>query len=111
MDRNMKMEIELPEEQLENFRIFIVLHGGSIVKEEKIGDNIRNNRWIPCSERLPERDVNVLAYVRNVSFDYQHVMWIDDYSGRWSGFIGSGIGDEVLAWMPLPEPYEAESEE
>lgn len=66
--------------------------------------------WIPCSERLPERDVNVLTYHRNVSFDYQYVSWIDDYSGKWAGFIGN-LSDEVLAWMPLPEPYKAESED
>lgn len=35
MDRNIKMEIELPEEQLQNFRLFIVLHGGAIIAEEK----------------------------------------------------------------------------
>jgi hypothetical protein len=61
------------------------------------------SKWIPVSEKLPERDVNVLAYARNISFDYQQVMWIDDYSGAWAGCIG--YDDEVLAWMPLPEPY------
>ena len=61
-------------------------------------------RWIPVSERLPERDVDVLAYHRNESFDYQYVSWIDDYSGKWSGFIGN-LSDEVLAWQPLPEKY------
>ena len=61
-------------------------------------------RWIPCSERLPERDVNVLAYHRNISFDYQYVSWIDDNSGRWCGFIGN-LSDDVIAWMPLPTPY------
>lgn len=35
MDRNIKMEIELPEEQLQNFRLFIVLHGGAIITEER----------------------------------------------------------------------------
>lgn len=60
--------------------------------------------WIPCSERLPERDVNVLAYHRNISFDYQYVSWIDDNSGRWCGFIGN-LSDDVIAWMPLPTPY------
>jgi mannosyltransferase OCH1-like enzyme len=39
-------------------------------------------RWIPCSERLPERDESVLTYHRDVSFDYQYVSWIDDYSGK-----------------------------
>lgn len=67
-------------------------------------------RWIPVGEALPARDVNVLAYHRNVSFDYQYVSWIDEYSGKWAGFIGN-LPDEVLAWMPLPEPYKAESED
>jgi hypothetical protein len=66
-------------------------------------------RWIPCSERLPERDENVLTYHRNESFDYQYVSWIDDYSGKWAGFIGN-LSDEVLAWMPLPEEYKEEDE-
>ena len=35
MDRNIKMEIELPEEQLQNFRLFIVLYGGAIITEER----------------------------------------------------------------------------
>jgi len=64
-------------------------------------------KWIPCSERLPERDENVLTYHRNESFDYQYVSWIDDYSGKWAGFIGN-LSDEVLAWMPLPEGYKDE---
>jgi hypothetical protein len=66
-------------------------------------------RWIPCSERLPERDENVLTYHRNESFDYQYVSWIDDYSGKWAGFIGN-LSDEVLAWSPLPEDYKEEDE-
>lgn len=65
---------------------------------------LEQTRWIPVSERLPERDVNVLAYHRNESFDYQYVSWIDDYSDKWSGFIGN-LSDEVLVWMPLPEKY------
>ena len=66
--------------------------------------------WIPVSERLPERDVDVLAYCKNVCFEYQYILWIDDYSGKWVGFDGR-CSDKVLAWMPLPEPYKAESEE
>ena len=68
------------------------------------------SKWIPCSERLPEKDVNVLTYHRNESFDYRYVSWIDDYSGKWAGFIGN-LPDDVLAWMPLPEPYKGGGEE
>lgn len=69
----------------------------------------KKSGWIPVSERLPERDVDVLTYHRNESFCYYYVSWIDDYSGKWTGFIGS-LPDEVLAWMPLPEPYQEEKE-
>lgn len=51
----------------------------------------------------------MLTYHRDVAFDYQYVSWIDDYSGKWAGFIGN-LSDEVLAWMPLPEDYK-EAEE
>lgn len=74
-----------------------------------VSSSENQNRWIPVSERLPERDVDVLTYHRNESYDYQYVSWIDDYSGEWAGFIGS-LSDEVLAWMPLPQPYKANKE-
>lgn len=98
---------------------FIVLKKISNITEEKAIECFKlavealeqeqQPRWIPCSERLPERDESVLAYHRNVSFDYQYVSWIDDYSGKWAGFCGS-LSDEVLAWMPLPEGYKEEKE-
>ena len=69
----------------------------------------QQSKWIPCEERLPEKDVNVLTYHRNVSFDYQYVSWIDDYSGKWAGFIGN-LPDDVIAWMPLPEAYKKSEE-
>lgn len=100
MDRNIKMEIELPEEQLENFRIFIVRHGGAIVKEDKIGNNIRNNRWIPVSERLPKKSGKYLVTVKNGNV---YAGTYDEYSGRFQC--------AATAWMPLPQPYKAESEE
>jgi len=82
--------------------------------EEYISDTLpsvtpQQARWIPCSERLPERDTDVLAYHKNESFEYVYVSWIDDYTGKWAGFIGN-LSDDVLAWMPLPEPYKAESD-
>lgn len=73
-------------------------------------EELEQTTWIPVSERLPERDVDVLTYHRNGSFDYQYVSWIDDYSGEWAGFIGN-LSDEVLAWMPLPKPYEPQESE
>lgn len=66
-------------------------------------------RWIPCSERLPERGVSVLvSHVGYVSEDY---LDIDDGAMY---FWNSGIDlDEELnnlAWMPLPAPWKGEDE-
>lgn len=62
-----------------------------------------NQGWIPCSERLPENAMNVIAqfsdgtvtelrYAGNGIFE-----GIYEYSTR-----------VIIAWMPLPEPYEGE---
>ena len=64
---------------------------------------LERTRWIPCSERLPENAMNVIAqfsdgtvtelrYAGNGIFE-----GIYEYSTR-----------VIIAWMPLPEPYEGE---
>ena len=65
-------------------------------------------QWIPCSERLPEKDTNVLGYIRCASFDYMNVLWRDDYSGDWAD--GDNFHHEVIAWMPLPKPWKGEAD-
>ena len=72
---------------------------------EKAMQELRDNgvfvsRWIPVSERLPEESKR---YV--VATKYNDVM-TDFYTGE--GFLQ---GDDIIAWMPLPEPYKAESED
>lgn len=69
--------------------------------------------WIPCSERLPEESGQYLITVK-----YKHV---DDYEdiyaehGDWDGskwdmfmFGHCGEVESILAWMPLPYPYQPE---
>lgn len=60
-------------------------------------------RWIPCSERLPEREGWYLTSLGDKTYGGVDV---DMYCKGWVKY-----GTHVLAWMPLPEPYKAESEE
>lgn len=71
------------------------------------------NKWIPVSERLPKESEyvgNVCKYylVQDEYGDmhvahYKKIGWIPVHSLK-------ALGDEVVAWMPLPKPYEAEME-
>lgn len=74
----------------------------------KCGKNA--NRWIPVSEKLPEEHKDVLTcglggFIEIQSFENAHDGYWENQNGARSDL------DEVMAWMPLPEPYRAESEE
>ena len=62
-------------------------------------------KWIPVSERLPEEKGFYLVSVKNEhNRRYSKSCW----------FYGNGnwfARQEVIAWMPLPEPYKVESED
>lgn len=70
--------------------------------------------WIPCSERVPENDNEVLITVWDAEDDYVEV-YKGFYQGHewWTQWCHgcSKIKDEpcgeniVIAWKPLPEPY------
>lgn len=67
-------------------------------------------RWIPVSERLPEDGQNVLfCDIDNDIMIGYHVKGRPNthfsQDGTWEDM------KNVRAWMPLPQPYKAESEE
>jgi hypothetical protein len=64
---------------------------------DKAIETIEQTIWIPVNERLPEEDGLYLVYTEEQPF----VCSFED---------GEFFIEEVLAWMPLPEPYKAESE-
>lgn len=61
---------------------------------------LENSRWIPCSERLPNKGQYVL-----VSTDENRVITAT-FEGDYWGSVFDLDWEEVLAWMPLPKPYE-----
>lgn len=62
-------------------------------------------KWIPCSERLPEVNIPVLAQwgIYYSGENRIEILYLNDL-GRWHGDSGEPNG-KVIAWMSLPEPY------
>lgn len=61
--------------------------------------------WIPVSERLPKEEGLYLVSVKNEhNRRYSKTCWFHG-NGNWF------VRQDVIAWMPLPEPYKAESKE
>ena len=57
-------------------------------------------RWIPCEERLPNDNREVL-----ISLEWGIDIGMYE-RGEWrSEWINHYDDDNVLAWMPLPKPY------
>ena len=70
----------------------------------------KEQKWIPCSERLPEEDYNVL-----VTDEYGDVC-VASWFNLWTGeevegeevekyWHYKGFRVNPTAWMPLPQPY------
>lgn len=79
------------------------------------------NKWIPVSERLPRDGERVLAtHLGGINPDRQvieHIYENGKFALGWdmdmdmaSPTFGQRYMGDVIAWMPLPEPYEAENE-
>lgn len=71
---------------------------------------VDQQKWIPCSERLPDKDGRYLA-----QHDYGEIS-ILDYADGWNCYrhpstnkvIRSFELHTIVSWMPLPKPYEGE---
>ena len=71
----------------------------------------KTGRWIPVSERLPKTDGRFLAYIENPYDSQLSYMMVCDYiSNTWCP-DDETASSNVVAWMPLPQPYKVESEE
>ena len=85
---------------------------------------LERTKWIPCSERLPEESSRYLVtrglkacnslWNRVYIVNYSDLMGLCKEKIWWNGNAGKPDFeryDDVIAWMPLPKPYKAESEE
>lgn len=68
---------------------------------EELIDCFDKYTWIPVSEGLPEKEGEVLV---TTSWGNVCMAWCDN--GKWRAeYINGYDDDEILAWVPLPEPF------
>lgn len=98
-----------PLEVLEDFNLAI-----KVIEQEP--------RWIPCSERLPEENIDVLVIVefpdgkdgtlqRIEIASFGSMYHLSSEKGWITNNFTRIARDEIKAWMPLPKLYKAESED
>lgn len=64
-------------------------------------DAEERQRWIPVTERLPEKNGSYLVFV------YGEVTEMNCWHGKWHR-LGDDYTKAVTHWMPLPEPPKEE---
>lgn len=80
---------------------------GTELTPEEVMDGKMLTGWIPMEEKLPEPGREVLAYIKhNYAEDGWRAYRVYEYIDHW---VGMGNLCEVIAWMPLPEPYRLET--
>ena len=77
-------------------------------------DAMQKMRWIPTSERQPEENGNYLAFYRSGDETATLEFMMVDHCNAGGGWLHEESRrksyKKVIAWMPLPDPYKAESE-
>lgn len=84
----------------------------------EINNQPKTDRWIPCSVRLPDEGQRVLTThegaVNPNRQVIQHIFWKGKFRQNWdmdnyinSSTFGQRYMGDVIAWMPLPEPYQS----
>lgn len=79
---------------------------------EKAIKALQEQDWIPCSESLPERFENVLVTAK-LKGDVEKLVYEGCYRGH-MGWELDGVRSpqlyNIMAWQPLPEPWEGVEE-
>ena len=76
----------------------------------------KTGQWIPVSERLPEKPYACIVTIMDTNpmtlneFENIYPDFVGWDGEKWNDANGDLIPFEVIAWMPLPQPYKTERE-
>ena len=92
-----------------------VPYEGKYIQVVNVGDikelpsiTSKKEEWIPCRERMPKQNEYIEYYL--IQDEYGN-MCVARYTKKgWHPIESLFFLDDVVAWIPLPEPYKAEME-
>jgi hypothetical protein len=85
---------------------------GKTIREwvQRIAEADYVGKWIPASERLPEEETDVFICNANGDIAISRGSYSTEVKDDFIWYTSGWRFGKVIAWMPLPEPYKAESE-
>ena len=77
---------------------------------------LEKQRWIPVTERLPDKRGDYLVTLCGNGEPWVEIaLWNETFGGRWQMVLYNDVDysdiSNVIAWMPLPEPYQGGEQE
>lgn len=70
--------------------------------EELRSNSETTSKWVPCSERLPENAMNVIAQFSSGTVTELRYAGNGIFEGIYEYEYSTKV---IIAWMPLPKPY------
>lgn len=92
-------------------RIFEDEEGIKEITDDNYIVEVKEYRWIPVEERMPNYMQNVLVTYIGYFDEKRHCddVAYREFSGQWMWALDdTHVGVEIIAWMLLPEPYQGE---
>lgn len=111
MGRTNNVLVRTPEEAIEVIKANMPTSGYQMLREalDMAIEALKQECWIPVKERLPEPGLKTLAQWRMYLSDSLYMDILKHTGKEWICEQGVPNG-EVIAWMPLPDPYRPEKE-
>ena len=77
---------------------------------------LEKQRWIPVTERLPDKRGDYLVTLCGNGEPWVEIaLWNETFGGRWQMVLYNDVDysdiSNVIAWMPLPKPYQEGEQE